>query len=284
MHDFMLEKRLQNLDPDLHRRMKDSVIVLQKMLESFFSWFPDFTDHSSLHSMDVLDFCNQIIGKNIEKFGAEECYVLIMSCYLHDIGMGVSRKSFDKFTKKIDLSSYMKLHPNASETKIIRDYHHEFSGQYINEYYDFFDIPKELVFPIVQVSRGHRKTDLLDEKEYPNLETSNGIIRTALLASIIRLADEIDVGFDRNPEILFDTSKLTRQVDIDAFGTHESIRTVELRDKEIVLIVSLKEPRFKELVENLAGKIQGTLEYCKDVALKRNQFIISQEKVIIEYL
>ena len=60
-HDFLLEKRLQNEAPDLHRRVTDSVSMLYTMLESFLSWFPDFTDHSLLHSLDVLDYSNQIL-------------------------------------------------------------------------------------------------------------------------------------------------------------------------------------------------------------------------------
>ncbi|OON84663.1 hypothetical protein B0D78_12545, partial [Pyramidobacter sp. C12-8] len=69
---------------------KDSAAVLQKMLESFLPRFPDFTDHTILHSMDVLEYCNMLIGeKQIERLSAAECYVLIMSCYLHDIGMGI---------------------------------------------------------------------------------------------------------------------------------------------------------------------------------------------------
>ncbi|WP_205948352.1 HD domain-containing protein, partial [Pyramidobacter sp. C12-8] len=60
------------------------------MLESFLPRFPDFTDHTILHSMDVLEYCNMLIGeKQIERLSAAECYVLIMSCYLHDIGMGI---------------------------------------------------------------------------------------------------------------------------------------------------------------------------------------------------
>ena len=35
MNEFMLEKRLKEEAPDLHRRMTDSVVVLQEMLNAF---------------------------------------------------------------------------------------------------------------------------------------------------------------------------------------------------------------------------------------------------------
>ena len=100
-------------------------------------------------------------------------------------------------------------------------------------------------------------------------------------AAVLRLADEIDVGMDRNPELLFDTSKLTRQVDIDAFGTHESIRTVDVTADAIILGTRPKEPRFVQLIETLAGKIQETMDYCRDVAEKRSDLRITQERVEI---
>ena len=89
--DFLLERKQINEAPELHQRVKDSVFVLQNMLEGFLPRFPDFTDHSILHSMDVLDYSNRLLGaEQIEKLSPGECYVLIMACYLHDIGMGDS--------------------------------------------------------------------------------------------------------------------------------------------------------------------------------------------------
>ena len=283
MTGFKLEKRLREESPELHRRVTDSMVVLQQMLDSFLTWFPDFTDHSILHSLDVIDFCNQILGDKVEKLTIPECYALIMSCYLHDIGMGVTTQHFREFTKLLDLESYKKEHPDATDASIVRALHHEYSGIFIMKYAELFDIPsEELLFAIVQISRGHRKTDLYDPKEYPDIPTADGVIRTAFLAAVLRLADEIDVAVDRNPELLFDTSKLTQQVDIDAFGIHESIKTVEVLEDTIVLRVRPKEPRFIPLVENLAKKIQDTLDYCRDVAEKRAGIIITQKKVEIK--
>ena len=282
MYDFLLEKRLKEEAPDLHRRITDSTVVLQSILEFFLNWFPDFTDHSTLHSMDVLYFCNQLLGEQVRALTIPECYALVMSCYLHDVGMGISRDSLEAFTQKLDMEEYLKKHPNPKPEKIIRDFHNELSGLFIRKYADLFDIPSEdLLFAIIQISRGHRKTNLFDETEYPDIQTSDGVIRTSYLAAVLRLADEVDVGADRNPELLFDTSALTKQVDIDAFGLHESIRMVEVTENSIVLHVKPKEPRFEELIEELAGKIQETLDYCRKVVEKRSDLRIAPERAEI---
>lgn len=280
MNDFGLERRLKEESPELHRRVSDSIVVLQRMLQGFLTWFPDFTDHSVLHSMDVLDFSNRILEARTKELSIAECYVLIMACYLHDIGMGINPKDFAEFTEELDLADYRRLHPDVQDADMVRIFHHEYSGCFIRKYADLFDIPsEEMTFAIVQVSRGHRKTDLYDLKEYPDLQTEYGAVRTAYLAAIIRLADEIDIAVDRNPELLFDTSNLTKQADIDAFGTHESIRSVEVTSTAIILHVALKEPRFDDLVNDLMAKVSETLAYCADVAAVRADIELTQREV-----
>ena len=284
MSDYLLETKLRLENKGLHRRTKDSAVVLQKMLESFLPRFPNFTDHTILHSMDVLEYSNMLLGeKQIERLSAAECYVLIMSCYLHDIGMGINQKNYKELSAKIDFGDYFETHSREDTETIIRDFHNEYSGLFIRKYAELFDIPcEEMVFAIVQVSRGHRKTDLMDETEYPVLMSPYGIIRTAFLAAIIRLADEIDVGVDRNSELLFDSSKVQGQNGIEAWGTHESIRRVEVEEDALVLYTKPKAPEFRELIRILANKVQETLDYCREVTSARSDFCITQKSVIIK--
>lgn len=281
---YLLEKKLREEDPDLHQRVRDSVFVLQRMLSSFLTRFPNFTDHSLLHSMDVLNFCNQIIGpEQISKLCPEECYVLIMSCYLHDIGMGVSDGDYEQFSAQIAFADYFLTHDQADIARIVRDFHNELSGLFIRKYAALFDIPSEaLLNAIVQVSRGHRKTDLFDEAEYPDVPVKNGVLRTRYLAAVLRLADEIDVASERNLELLFDTSRLTQKRDIEAFGTHESIRRVEVTEDSILLLIKPKSREYIPLIHELADKIQATLDYCREAAEKRSALRITQRRVVLE--
>nr|MCR5451344.1 hypothetical protein [Lachnospiraceae bacterium] len=129
------------------------------------------------------------------------------------------------------------------------------------------------------------KTDLYDEKEYPDVILPNGnVIRTVYTSAIVRIADEIDVASDRNPELLFDTSQLTEERDIVAFGTHKAIRWVDVFKDRIVLNSLPQDDMYREKVEDIAVKIQETLDYCKDVVRKRCDIPFTQEKVEIEYI
>ena len=123
MEQFALEHKLLREAPDLHQSFRDSLVSLHGMLESFFSWFPDFTDHSILHSMDVLAFSNILARDYIDRLNAAECYVLIMSCYLHDIGMGVSLKDFEIFRRKLRLKAWLETHKKTNAPNIIRAFH-----------------------------------------------------------------------------------------------------------------------------------------------------------------
>lgn len=48
-----------------------------------------------------------------------------------------------------------------------------------------------------------------------------------------------------------------------------------------MLHTKLKEPRYEALIEKLAGKIQETLDYCRDAAKKCSDLRITQERVEI---
>lgn len=283
--DFLIEKRLRDGAPELHQRVIDCTFALQGMLERFLPRFPGFTDHSILHSLDVLEYSNRIIGEErIEQLSPAECYVLIMACYLHDTGMGVGQKDYEVFSREIDFGNYFDTHDRSDTSAAVRAFHHEFSGCFIRKYAKLLEIPSDdLLFAIVQASRGHRKTDLFDPREYPNIQTQYGEVRLPYVSAVVRLADEIDVGADRNPELLFDTSRLTRQNDIETFGTHESILRVDVTEDRIILLVRPKSPEYVPLIETLNGKVQQTLDYCRRAAQERSNLRITQTRTEIVY-
>ena len=286
MRDYLLETKLRTENRALHRLTKDSAAVLQKMLESFLPRFPDFTDHTILHSMDVLEYCNLLLGeKQIERLTAAECYVLIMSCYLHDIGMGINQKNYEELSQKIDFGDYFETHSRENTEMIIRDFHNEYSGLFIRKYSDLFDIPSDaMTRAIIQVSRGHRKTDLLDRSEFGDIQADGAVIRTAYLSAVMRLADEIDVASDRNPILLFGDKTIRGERSIIEFGLHESILHVDVGDDAVTLQTRPKTAEYRPKIETLADKITDTLSYCRTVAEQTSDLRIRQNRIIVSEL
>ncbi len=130
-HSFALEFRLRELDRELHKRFTDGVFCLQKILSNYKLIFPEFTDHTELHSLSVIDFCNQLIGSQIDRLNKNEIYVLLLSCYFHDTGMGITKKDFEEFSGKIDFGDYFQKNPAVTMQRQIRDFHNEYSGLFI---------------------------------------------------------------------------------------------------------------------------------------------------------
>ncbi len=286
-YDFLLERRLKEIDPGLHQRFSDTVFALQQILSNYKLIFPDFTDHTELHTLNIIEFCNNLIGEQIDKLNADEMYVLLLGCYFHDTGMGISHADFDEFSKQINFGNYFETHSRDNYPEIVRNFHQEFSGLFLRKYAKFFEFPsEEHLFAIIQISRGHRKTDLNDEKEYPlNLKVPSGnTICLPYLAALVRLADEIDVTASRNSKAIYDLSKIVEEIDLIEFMKHEAVHSLDITDKAFIMGIQSDDPKIIEGLNILAGKMKKTLDYCRSAVNNRTSFKITQEDVVIKNL
>ncbi len=285
-HDYLMERRLRELDPQLHQRFTGTVFALQSILSKYLLLFPTFTDHTELHCASVIEFCNELIGQDqIRRMAADEIYVLLMACYLHDVGMGVSEGDYEQFKHRVGDEEYFRQHPGAKVTDFVRDFHHDFSGLFIEKYADLFDIPSpEHLFAIRQIARGHRRTDLFDEAEYPAAwKLPNGVtVCLPYLAALIRLADEIDVVDMRNPKLLYDMETLTEEIDILEFRKHDAVKALTVADDAFIMETDTEDPALLEALEKLRGKMQKTLDYSREVTQRRSSYVISQKQVILQ--
>ncbi len=285
--DYLLEKSLAKLDRDLHRRFRDTVFVVQSILSRYTLMFPEYTDHSELHSMTVIDSCNRFIGEEyIGKLNADEIYILLMASYLHDAGMGISDGDYEEFKDRLGAKEYFAAHPDAGRSDFVREKHNEFSGLFIEKYADMLEIPsKEHTYAICQVARGHRRTDLYDEKEYPSdyrLPDGNTVC-LPYLAALIRIADEIDVVASRNPIVLYDIGLLTDPTEIIENKKVAAVREMKMTKDAFILSVWTDEDNIRASLDEMGRKMQRTLDLCRDVVAKRTDFTISQEKVVLNY-
>jgi hypothetical protein len=284
-YNFEMETYLKQLNPELHRRFRDAMFPMGNGLSKYKMYFPEFTDHTILHSMNVISFCSRLIGDRLDHLNADEVYILLMACYLHDSGMGIMRKDYEAFSDRIDFGDYFMTHDRTDLSAVIRDFHHEFSAQFIRKYAAIFDIPSpEHEQAIVQVVRGHRITDLTDEREYPadfRVPDGNSVC-LPYLAAIVRLADEIDVAADRNPVLLYDISRLTDDRQIRENKKVQAVRRLKITDSDFILEVSTSEEEIRTEIGKLADKMQNTLDYCRAVVSSRTSFTITQEKVRLE--
>ena len=281
---FALEFRLHELDRDLHKRFTDCVFVLQKILSNYKLLFPEYTDHSELHSLTVIQFCNTLIGEQLNRLNKNEIYVLLSGCYFHDTGMGITRKDFEAFSREIDFGDYFEKHPNASPAEQIRDFHNEYSGLFVRKYADLFEFPsKAHLDAVMQISRGHRKTDLKDESIYPiRLPTPDGdTLCLPYLAALLRLADEIDVTAARNSKLLYDLEAITDDRQLFEHKRHRAVRDLLIDRDAFTLLIDDSDPVIVEKIKRMAEKMQQTLDTCRDAVNGRTPYEITQRRVLL---
>lgn len=283
--DFLLEKTLQSLAPDLHKRFRDTVFAVQGILSRYRLLFPEYTDHSALHSLTVIDSCNRLIGtEQIQRLNEDELYILLMASYLHDVGMGISEKDYEEFKDALGADEYYASHPEASMSDFVRDYHNEFSGLFIDKYAGLFDLPsKEHTFALKQVARGHRRTDLFDENEYPAAYAlpNGNTVCLPYLAALIRLADEVDVVASRNPILLYDIGVISDLHQIEENKKLLAMKSMKMTKEAFVLYAESSDEDIIRSLRTMTDKMQRTLDICREVIVKRTPYKMSQSKVIL---
>ena len=283
--EYFLERRLRLLNPELHQRFRDTVFIAQHLLAKFRRLFPEFTDHSVFHSLNVQIFCNQLIGaEQIEKLNEYDIYVLLMSCYLHDTGMAITEGDYEEFKTGVGAEEYFSQNPERTVAEFVRDYHHEFSRLFIIKYAGLLEIPSpELTFAISQVCRGHRRVDLFDSKEFPaELEISGQKkVHLPYLSALIRLADEIDVVADRNPKLVYDIETIFDRHQKACHLLLQAVPRMQILPEGFLLDVKTDDEMLFLAVESVAEKMQATLDLCREVVLQRSSYQISQKWVRI---
>lgn len=286
-YDYSMERRLQSMSPDLHKRFTDAVFGVQNILSDYQTIFPGYTDHSERHSLTVIEFCNKLIADQIERLNEDEMYVLLVGCYFHDTGMGTSLKDYEEFLPKLDLGTYPETHDMNDTPSVIRDFHNELSGLFIRKYEKLFDIPsKDHLDAIIQIARGHRKTDLMDEDVYPisKVFPSGNTVCYPYLSALIRLADEIDMTSARNSPLLYHIENMVDEEDIMWMYIHEAIPKLEIRKDSFVFTGHTEDPVIEGHVRRVVGKMQKTLDICRKAVTGRTPYEITQEKVLLKMI
>ena len=277
-----IERRLSRLSPELHGRYRDCVVISQRMLTRYENYFPDFTDHTVLHTLDILELCNELIGDQLEKLSAEDLYVLMMGALFHDVGMGVSLADLEEFRGVL---GFPEPEDDTARAWAVRDHHQELSGLFLKKYGPILDLPNEsYLHAVIQVSRGHRKTDLLDEAGYPpQFEVEPGkTVYLPYLAALLCLADELDIAAGRNISFLYNVERMPSPRDRREFRKHMAIHRVDLEPERVVVHARTEDPEIRAGVRELCAKLLDKLLLCRRVAAERSPFVITQAGVVLD--
>jgi len=242
----VLKSKNEDLYHDLKLVAKKAEILLSRIVIDF----PQYTLHDIKHSELVITRLNTIIPDNLkEKFNEYEIFFLLCSAYLHDIGMANLKQIKD------DL---------GENTETIRKNHHKRSCIFIREYFNEIDLKNSSQGNnISRICLGHRKEDLTDSKLFPSRKAyQNYDINIALLASFLRIADELDITFERTPQLVYDNFNIDNEISKKEWERHLSIEgVITTHDSSYILCnARCKDPNIHRSLKKLEVKINSQLE------------------------
>jgi hypothetical protein len=159
-----------------------------------------FTDHrATTHSRYIIKHLGSVLERlqdTSQRLTPHELYVLLASCYLHDIGMQdftiVDGRGVEQLTET-DYKRIRDRHPERGKELIIaRTLRRERDDFRI----DLDDDPQYLV-PIALVSQGHGSSFYVETvkelRELPNRPGNEARFRGGLLAALLLIGDELDL-------------------------------------------------------------------------------------------
>ena len=169
---------------DAHKRVLEEMerhvdeLTRSGMVDLFY-----FTRHGKEHWESVEEICNLLLKEREKYFSSREILILIISIFLHDIGMFLPPTMEEREEAKS---------ANLEIKDYLRNMHHKRIVQYLDKHQKEFmmlDLGLDDLYDIREICQGHRKEPL---SNYTNITTKK-------LAALLRIADELDIGPKKTP-------------------------------------------------------------------------------------
>ncbi|MWB94011.1 HD domain-containing protein [Flavobacterium sp. GA093] len=234
------------------------------ILQGFITNFPDYTDHSINHSKSVIVYAELVMGEELNKLNQDEIYIFIMAGFLHDIGMCPTPKMKSRI-----LESHKFIESNKSFENYLREIHHELSFEYITTHWEKLGIINETyAHAIGMVGMGHRVVNLLNFEEYkPEFIVKSGTDYVCLpyLATIIRIADELDITNDRTPDLLYSEYLPENIISKKEWDKHKANYFVNFRHQTIKITAKCSDKDIYYALLKHYKKIEDVIKYVQKV-------------------
>ena len=94
----------------LYENYRDNCTVVQRMLEKYKKIYPNISDYSIMHFIDIAEFCDLIMDRQkLEDLNGDECFCLLMAALFAHTGFGLNQESMNKQTgnSKADSIAYI---------------------------------------------------------------------------------------------------------------------------------------------------------------------------------
>ena len=266
-----LEIRLKNLDPILYGSLIELKYVIRGYLQNYKLNFEEFTDHSFEHVLQVAQNASDLLKPKERKLlNEDEIYILLMACYLHDVGMCIPKKDLLKYSSEERFNKYQEENTGATIQDFIREIHHEISYEFIVKRWKDLKIKDaDYAQAIALVAKAHRKVNLLDFNEFkPQFwvrPTGNDSVCLPYLGCLVRMADEMDITYLRIPDILFKDYLPDNKKSREEWIKHKNTFGINVSGDKLLYRANATDKNVYTALTTNFEKVSQTLTYCHKV-------------------
>ncbi|HKW98327.1 MAG TPA: hypothetical protein VJN43_11390 [Bryobacteraceae bacterium] len=253
----------------------------------------DFTLHDACHGFRVTEWMTQIIpGDVLKKLSANELALLLLSAYLHDIGMtpqwgkvsahkeylisdgtmgfsGDELESFQQWLAEregINFEPPVKTFQKMEElvTYYCRSRHNDWSAEWISAKIPAYHtgLYQGWVEDLILICKSHHQgyEELAGPRFDPRDLGANGVVHRRYLAAVLRVADILENDPERTPDVILRHHAVTATS--EPYWLRNQYLNQQLADNRILISATPPTALLYKAIEETVSEIQEELVLC----------------------
>lgn len=219
----------------LYENYRDNCTVVQRMLEKYKKIYPNISDYSIMHFIDIAEFCDLIMDRQkLEDLNGDECYCLLMAALFAHTGFGLNQESMNKYISKLGIQ---KQTQPLSFLQIMNKYHVLFSACLIEEYGDIFEFPSEIykhaIISMLYFIGGN--SDDINQLEEVLLSDNQNSVRLKDLAAVLAVGNQLAELKNTNLDLNYEDFDKYNSEEIVGFVERNVVRSIAVKYGKLVI-------------------------------------------------
>ena len=219
----------------LYENYRDNCTVVQRMLEKYKKIYPNISDYSIMHFIDIAEFCDLIMDrKKLESLNEDECYCLLLAALFAHTGFGLNQEIMNRYINRLGIQ---KQTQSLTFLQIMSKYHVLFSACLIEEYGDIFEFPSEKhkhAITSMLYFIGGNSDDINQLEEILVLDNKN-TVRLKDLAAVLVVGNQLAELKNINPDLDYEDFDKYNSEEIVGFVERNVVRSISVKGDKLVI-------------------------------------------------
>lgn len=243
----------------LYENYRDNCTVVRQMLEKYKKVYPNISDYSIMHFIDIAEFCDLIMDKQkLEDLNEDECYCLLVAALFAHTGLGLNREIMNKYINKLGIQ---KQTESLTFLQIMSKYHIWFSVCLIEEYGNIFEFPSDIhKYAITSMLRfiGGNGNDI-DQLEDVLILSDKNTVRLKELAAVLAVGSQLAELKNINLDLDYEDFDKYNSDEIVGFVERNVVRNIEVKNCKLVIEAGGSDSAYA-LIERKVNLISNNFE------------------------